>query len=112
MRFLEIIKFDSRHRRRKWREKRNKKERGDGVMSVEERAGLSLLVRPETEFCHCNLTLWFCNDSPAGTNHFLHWCYYCWSRHRFSRERVLAEVDVVGQGGLRSRNGGTRWESE
>ena len=55
-------------------------------MSVEKRAGLWLVVRPETEFCHCNLTLCFCNDSPGGTNDFLHWCCYCWSHHKFKRK--------------------------
>lgn len=58
-------------------------------MSVEKRAGLWLVVRPETQFCHCNLTLCFCNDSPGGTNDFLHWCCYCWSHHKFKR-KVLA----------------------
>lgn len=65
--------------------RRDEEERRYEVMSVEKRAGLWLVVRPETEFCHCNLTLCFCNDSPGGTNDFLHWCCYCWS-HKFKRK--------------------------
>lgn len=57
-------------------------------MSVEKRAGLWLVMRPETEFCHCNLTLCLCNDSPGGTNDFLHWCYCCWSCPKFKGERA------------------------
>lgn len=60
-------------------------------MSVEKRAGLWLVVRPETEFCHCNLTLCFCNDSPGGTNDFLHWCCYCWSHRKFKRKAFFGE---------------------
>lgn len=49
---------------RKEERKIYRKEERRGVMSVEKHAGLWLVVRPETEFCHCNLTLFFCNDSP------------------------------------------------
>lgn len=66
-------------------------ERRYEVMSVEKRAGLWLVVRPETEFCHCNLTLCFCNDSPGGTNDFLHWCCYCWSHRKFKRKAFFGE---------------------
>lgn len=69
-------------------------------MSVEKRAGLWLVVRPETEFCHCNLTLCFCNDSPGGTNDFLHWCCYCWSHRKFKRKAFFGEGGVFGHGGF------------
>lgn len=98
------IKF-KREEEETWRERNRKESRKEQerwryeVMSVERRAaGLWLVVRPETEFCHCNLTLCFCNDSPGGTNDFLHWCYYCWSHHEFKRrERYRREEGRAGQ---------------